>query len=97
LDLCAWAFISKADELGENQMLTNEFRIARVQKTLHWFEQDIPLLNMRVKELSKERQDSAKKFAAAMIEQTRAELHKLLQQRPNDQNDPSEAPCEPAD
>jgi hypothetical protein len=52
---------------------------------------------MRVKELSKERQDSAKKFAAAMIEQTRAELHKLLQQRPNDQNDPSESPCEPAD
>jgi hypothetical protein len=78
-------------------MLTNEFRIAKVEKTLRWFEQDIPLLNMRVKELSKERQDSAKKFAAAMIEQTRAELKKLLQQRPNDRNDPSEAPCEPAD
>jgi hypothetical protein len=92
-----FGFIRKADELGENRMLTNEFRIAKVQKTLRWFEQDIPLLNMRVKELSKERQDSAKKFAAAMIEQTRAELHKLLQQRPNDQNDPSESPCEPAD
>jgi hypothetical protein len=89
--------IRKTDELGENRMLTNEFRIAKVQKTLRWFEQDIPLLNMRVKELSKERQDSAKKFAVAMIEQTRAELHKLLQQRPNDQNDPGEAPCEPAD
>jgi hypothetical protein len=81
----------------ENRMLTNEFRIAKVQKTLRWFEQDIPLLNMRVKELSKERQDSARKFAAAMIEQTRAELQKLLQQRPNDQNDPGEAHCEPAD
>jgi hypothetical protein len=92
-----FGFIRKADELGENRMPTNEFRIARVQKTLHWFEQDIPLLNMRVKELSKERQDSAKRFAAAMIDQTRAELQKLLQQRPNDQNDPSEAPCEPAD
>jgi hypothetical protein len=92
-----FGFLRKADELGENRMLTNEFRIAKVQKTLRWFEQDIPLLNMRVKELSKERQDSAKKFAAAMIEQTRAELHKLLQQRPNDQNDPSESPCEPAD
>jgi hypothetical protein len=92
-----FGFIRKADELGENRMLTNEFRIARVQKTLRWFEQDIPLLNMRVKELSKERQDSAKKFAAAMIDQTRAELKKLLQQQPNDQNDPSEAPCEPAD
>jgi hypothetical protein len=92
-----FGFIRKADELGENRMLTNEFRIAKVQRTLRWFEQDIPLLNMRVKELSKERQDSAKKFAAAMIEQTRAELQKLLQQRPNDQNDPSELPCEPAD
>jgi hypothetical protein len=78
-------------------MLTYELRIAKVQKTLRWFEQDIPLLNMRVKELSKERQDSAKKFAAAMIEQTRAELQRLLQQRPNDQNDPCEAHCEPAD
>lgn len=97
MDLCALPLIRKADELGENRMLTNEFRIAKVQKTLRWFEQDIPLLNMRVKELSKERQDSAKKFAAAMIEQTRAELHKQLQQRPNDQNDPSETPCEPAD
>ena len=77
--------------------MTNEFRIAKVQKTLRWFEQDIPLLDMRVKELSKERQDSAKKFAAAMIDQTRAELEKLLQQQPEDQNDSSEAHCEPAD
>lgn len=78
-------------------MLTNEFRIAKVEKTLRWFEQDIPLLNMRVKELSKERQESAKKFAAAMIAQTRAELHRLLHEQPNDGNDSSESPCEPAD
>jgi len=77
--------------------MTNEFRIAKVQKTLQWFEQDIPLLNMRVKELSMERQESARKFVAAMIDQTRAELERLLQQQPNDQNDPSEAHCEPAD
>jgi hypothetical protein len=77
--------------------MTNEFRIAKVQKTLRYFENDIPLLNMRVKELSKEQQESARKFAAAMIDQTRAELQRLLQQRPNDGNDPSEAPCEPAD
>ena len=63
--------------------MTNEFRIAKVQKTLRWFEDDIPLLNMRVKELSKERQESAKKFAAAMISQTRAELERLLQQQPD--------------
>ncbi len=78
--------------------MTNEFRIAKVQRTLRWFEEDIPLLNMRVKELSKERQDSARQFAAAMIDQTRAELRRLLEQQPPvDRHDPAEAPCEPAD
>jgi hypothetical protein len=78
-------------------MLTNDFRIAKVQRTLRWFEDDIPLLNMRVKELSKERQESARQFAAAVIDQTRAELERLLQQQPHDMHDPSEMPCEPAD
>jgi hypothetical protein len=78
-------------------MLTNDFRIARVQKTLRWFEDDIPLLDMRVKELSMERQESARRFAAAVIEQTRAELEMLLQQRRDDRHRPDELPCEPAD
>ena len=78
-------------------MLTNDFRIAKVQRTLRWFEEDIPLLNMRVKELSKERQESAKKFAAAVIDQTRAELQRLLQEQPLEVHDPAERPCEPAD
>jgi hypothetical protein len=78
-------------------MLTNDFRIAKVQRTLRWFEEDIPLLNMRVKELSKERQESARQFAAALIDQTRAELKRLLQEQPCDVHDPSEKPCEPAD
>jgi hypothetical protein len=78
-------------------MLTNDFRIAKVQRTLRWFEEDIPLLNMRVKELSKERQESARQFAAALIDQTRAELQRLLQEQPYDMHDPSEKPCEPAD
>ena len=77
--------------------MTNDFRIAKVQRTLRWFEEDIPLLNMRVKELSKERQESARQFAAAVIDQTRAELERLLQQQPHDMQDPNEAPCEPAD
>ncbi len=71
-------------------MLTNDFRIARVQKTLRWFEEDIPLLDMRVKELSAERQESARRFAAAVIEQTRAELEMLLQQRRDDRHRPDE-------
>lgn len=78
-------------------MLSNDFRIAKVQRTLRWFEQDIPLLNMRVKELSKERQESARKFAAAVIDCTRAELERLLQEQPPDRYDASEIPCEPAD
>jgi len=77
--------------------VTNEFRIAKVQRTLRWFEEDIPLLNMRVRELSKERQDSARRFAAAVIDQTRAELERLLQEQPHDAHDCSEIPCEPAD
>jgi hypothetical protein len=75
--------------------VTNEFRIAKVQKTLRWFEEDIPLLNMRVKELSQERQESARKFAAAVIDEARAELERLLQEQPED--DSSGTPCEPAD
>lgn len=75
-------------------MLNNDFRIARVQKTLRWFEQDMPLLNLRVKELSPERQESARKFAAALIDETRAELERLLRER---STTVSESPCEPAD
>jgi primosomal protein N'' len=78
-------------------MLTNDFRIAKVQRTLRWFEEDIPLLNMRVKELSKERQESARQFAAALIDETRAELERLLQERPQEMVDAGQAPCEPAD
>jgi hypothetical protein len=78
-------------------MMTHDLRIARVQRTLRWFEDDIPLLNQRVKELSPERQESAKKFAAAVIDQTRVELERLLREQPSDTNDPAETACEPAD
>ena len=77
-------------------MLSNDFRIAKVRRTLRWFEEDIPLLNLRVKELSKERQESARRFATAVIEQTRAELNRLLQEQSDKAND-SIVPCEPAD
>ncbi|HVN19783.1 MAG TPA: hypothetical protein VMU05_13445 [Dongiaceae bacterium] len=78
-------------------MLTNEFRIARVRKTLDWFEQDIPLLNLRVRDLSRERQESARKFVAAMIKQTRAELERLQREQPESTSEHDESPCEPAD
>jgi len=78
-------------------MPNEDFRIAKVQRTLRWFEEDIPLLNMRVKDLSKERQESARKFAAAVIDQTRAELERLIRERSLEPGDSPEAPCEPAD
>jgi hypothetical protein len=77
--------------------VTHDLRIARVQRTLQWFEEDIPLLNMRVKELSPERQASARTFAAAVIDRTRAELRRLLEQQPREENNAGDAPCEPAD
>jgi hypothetical protein len=78
-------------------MLPTAYRITRVQKTLRWFEQDIPLLNMRVKDLSAERQKSAQQFAAALISQTRAELDRLLEEQPEVNPEAGELPCEPAD
>lgn len=78
-------------------MLPAAYRITRVQKTLRWFEEDIPLLNMRVKDLSAERQRSARQFAAALISQTRAELHRLLEEQPEAGLEAGEIPCEPAD
>jgi len=77
-------------------MATRDFRIARVQRTLEYFENDVPLLNMRVKELSRERQESARKFAAAVINETRAELERLLREQPTEEES-NEPPCEPAD
>jgi CRP-like cAMP-binding protein len=75
---------------------THDMRIARVQRTLRWLEQDVPLLAMRVKDLSPERQRLAKRFAANMIDHTRAELERLMEERANEAEDP-EFPCEPAD
>lgn len=78
-------------------MLPASYRIHRVQKTLRWFENDIPLLNMRVKDLSAERQKSARQFAAALVSQARAELDRLLEEQPEVESESGDSPCEPAD
>jgi hypothetical protein len=78
-------------------MLPNTYRITRVEKTLRRFEEDIPMLNIRVKDLSAERQRSAQQFAAALISQTRAELNRLREELPRAGTEGSEAPCEAAD
>lgn len=73
-----------------------DVKIDRVQRTLRRLEEDVPLLAMRVKELSAERQILAKNFASSMIEQARAELERLVKERRlEDEN--TEPPCEPAD
>jgi len=77
--------------------MTNSVRISRVQQTLRRFEEDIPLLNMRVKDLSAERQEAARRFAAALIDQTKAELAKLLEQQPDDRPRAGQTVSEPAD
>ena len=74
----------------------HDMRIARVQRTLRWLEEDAPLLAIRVKDLSLERQKLAKRFATNMIDHTRAELERLMEERA-DESVESEVPCEPAD
>ena len=78
-------------------MLPASYRINRVQETLRRFEADIPLLNMRVRDLSAEHQRSARQFAEALVIQTRAELHRLLEEQPEPRYEAGEVPCEPAD
>jgi hypothetical protein len=78
-------------------MLPSTYRVARVQKTLRWFESDIPLLNLRVKDLSVERQRAARQFAEALVLQSRAELERLLSEQPWPEIANGEPPCEPAD
>jgi hypothetical protein len=75
---------------------THDMKIARMRRTLRWLEQDASLLTMRVKDLSPERQRIAKSFAANMIDQTRAELERLMEARLEEVRD-LEFPCEPAD
>jgi len=73
-----------------------DVKIARVQRTLRWLEEDASLLSLRVRDLSPERQKVAKTFAASMIDQTRAELDRLMQERTQESEEEA-APCEPAD
>jgi primosomal protein N'' len=62
-------------------MLPASYRVERMQKTLRRFEEDIALLDMRFKDLSAERKTSARRFAAALITETRAELQRLMEEQ----------------
>jgi hypothetical protein len=71
-------------------MLSLHVRIDRAQRLLRMLERDAPLLARRVAELTPERQQSAKRYAAQLTAQARAELEKLLEEGSHwDSNDPT--------
>jgi hypothetical protein len=76
-------------------MTVHEYKIARIQRTLRWLEEDVPQLAVRFRDLSPERKKVAQRFAASMIDSTRAELQRLIAELPV--QDVSDSPCEPAD
>ena len=76
--------------------LVQNHKIARVQRTLRRLQEDVPLLDQRVKDLSPERQKIAKRFAASMIDHARAELERLVEEHSQAELE-AQSPCEPAD
>jgi hypothetical protein len=79
-------------------MLSVETRISRLQQTLRRLEEDVPLLEMRVRELTPERRESARRFAQSVIVEARNELMRLAYCcDPWLEHELPEPPCEPAD
>ena len=76
-------------------MLSHSVKIDRAQRLLQMLEQDAPLLEMRVAQLTPESQQAAKSYAAHLAQQARAELEKLLEEGPSwDHNDPTPQPAD---
>ena len=65
-------------------LLPLDEKIERTQRLLRRLEADEPLLALRVADLGKDHQRSAKKFAAQVMARTRAELQKLIEQKSRD-------------
>ncbi|PYX97344.1 MAG: hypothetical protein DMG71_03395 [Acidobacteria bacterium] len=65
-------------------MIPLEEKIERTQRLLRRLEEDRPLLAVRVAELGQEHQESAKQFAAQLVNETRAELQRLLEKKSQD-------------
>ena len=57
-----------------------EAKIDRAQRWVRMLEEDTRLLANRVRELTPERQKSAKDYAARLTEQARAQLEALIEQ-----------------
>jgi ribosomal protein L1 len=65
-------------------MIPLEEKIERTQRLLRRLEEDQPLLAVRVAELGREHQESAKQFAAQLVHETRAELQRLIEKKAQD-------------
>jgi hypothetical protein len=71
-------------------MLPIHARIDRAQRLLQMLEDDAPLLAIRVAQLTPERQQSAKQYAAALAACARVQLERLREQCADwDANDPT--------
>ncbi len=62
-------------------MLPLDLRVERAQRLVRMIEQDAPLLAVRIAPLSRERQESAKSYAAQLAAVARAELKRLLDEK----------------
>jgi hypothetical protein len=67
--------------LGRIEMIPLDEKIERTQRLLRRLEEDQPLLAVRVAELGRDHQESAKQFAAQLLDHTRAELQRLMEKR----------------
>lgn len=71
-------------------MLSIHDKIDRAQRLLRLLEEDSHLLALRVAELTPERQQSAKDYAAQLTAQARTELQRLIDEGSFwDSNDPT--------
>lgn len=62
-------------------MLSIDAKIDRTARLLRMLEEDAPLLEIRVRELTPEYQQSAKSHAEELATNARAELEKLIAER----------------
>ncbi len=71
-------------------MLPINTRIDRAQRLVQMLENDVPLLAIRVAELTPERQQMAKRYAAELAACARAQLERLMDECAAwDANDPT--------
>jgi hypothetical protein len=71
-------------------MLSIHAKIDRARRLVRMLEEDTSLLAVRVAELTPERQDSAKEYAAQLTAHARAQLQRLIEEGSFwDSNDPT--------